>query len=197
MDYYIIINVLLAVAFGFFLLRMGWKKRHILSIILGFIFVFEFASNGAALLLPIFPHINASSFYLIAFFVIYIGGAVVSAIPLALHNFKKEKKKIIKIFKLFLVLGLVYTALDNFTMGPFAAGPHSPYIGQSLCSLDATYYSEDVFFGCVLEKLHVNPFTNTAAFLTYNVYTLFLLVLAGAIIGFKGLEKIMFEEEQA
>lgn len=197
MDYYIIINILFAAAFGFFLVKMGWKKRHVISIMLGFIFVFEFASNGAALLIPIFPHINAASFYLIAFFIIYIGGAIVSTIPLALHDFKKEKKKIIKVFKIFLVLGLVYTALDNFTMGPFAAGPHSPYIGQNLCALDATYYSEDVFFGCMLEKLHVDPFTNTAAFLTYNIYTLFLLVLAGIILGYKRLEKIMFEEESA
>ena len=195
MDIYLIISIAFAAAFSFFLIKMGWKTRHVLSLLLGFIFVFEFSSNGAALLTPIFPHINASFFWLIAFIVIYVGGATVSAIPLALHNFKKERKKIIKIFKMFIVLGLVYTAIDNFTMGPFAAGPHSPYMGKSLCSLDATYYSEDVFFGCMLEKIHMDPFTNTAAFLTYNTYTLFLLLIAGAIIGYKRLEKIVFEEE--
>jgi len=197
MDTYLITSVVIAAAFGFFLIKKGWKTRHVLSILLGFIFVFEFSSNGAAILTPLFPRINASSFWLVAFFTIYVGGAFMSAVPLALHNFKKERKKIIKVFRIFIVLGLVYTAIDNFTMGPFAAGPHSPYAGKSLCKLDATYYSEDVFFGCMLEKIGIDPFSTTGAFLTYNICTLLLLALAGVIISYKRLEKIMFEEESA
>lgn len=194
MDIYFIASILVAIAFGLFLYHKKWKLVHIISILVGFIFVFEFSTIGSKLLIPIFPGISAASLWLITFMVIYGGGALITSVPLALHGFKREKHKIKNVFRVFIALGLIYTAVDNFTMGPFAAGPNSPYVGQSLCTLDATYYSEDVFFGCILEKAGANPFSNLSDFLTYNIYTLFLVILAGAAIGFKKMEGLVFEE---
>lgn len=195
MNIFLILTVIIAIIAGAFLHYHKWKTRHILSFIFGFVFVFEFSSKGQSLLTPVFPDITAASLWVISFIFIYIGAAIISTIPLALHNFKKEKRKIINIFKLFIVLGLVYTAIDNFTMGPFAVGPHSPYMNKSLCSLDATYYSEDVFFGCLLEKVGISPYSDLADFLTYNIYSSFLIFVAGIIVGYKKLEKIIFNEE--
>ena len=194
-DILLFLSLAIALAVAFFLYKKKWNIKHVISLFMGFVFIFVFSTYGSSILKPVFPGINAALFFLIIFIIIYIGGAFVGSLPFLIHgDFKKQKHKIINLFKIFLVFGLVYTAVDNFTMGPFAAGPNSPYIGKSLCSLDATYYSEDVFFGCLLEKLMINPYSNLAAFIVYNVLSLVLILSAGRIIGFRRLEGLMYPE---
>lgn len=192
MNFYLIITLGIILSLGIFLYKKKWELKHVVSLILSLMFVFFFAYYGAKILLPIWPHANAASFWVLMFFIIYGGGAFMGSIPFLVQGInKKDMRKIKKVIKFWFAIGLIYVAVDNSTMGPFAVGPHSPYTG-SLCKLDPTYYSEDVFAGCVLEKVGINTTSELAIFLTYIVFTTLLLALAGLIIHYKRLEKIMF-----
>lgn len=193
MNIYLLLTAITAFLFGIFLYYHKWKLKHIISIVFSFIFVFIFATYGKEILTPIWANANASTLWLIMFLLIYLGGGIIGSIPFIIDGIQKgDKKKIWHIIRFWLVIGLVYVAIDNFSFGPFAVGPNSPYIGQNLCHLNPTYYAEDVFSGCLIQSIGINPFGELASFLCYQMYSLLLLFLAGLLVGWKYLEKVIY-----
>jgi len=197
MNFYLLFTTILVFLFGVLLYFGKWKLKHIVSFVLSILFVYLFSEYGYQLLSPIWKGANAADFWLIVFFVIYVGGAIIGTLPFIIDGIQKgEKKKLWNIFKFWIVLGLIYVAVDNVTMGPFAVGLNSPYISYgSLCHLNPTFYAEDVWAGCIYERFGGNPFGSQANFLVYVVFTMLLALIAILIVGYKRFEKLIFVEK--
>lgn len=194
MNILILSIVFLTALLFIFLYYKKWKIRHIISFLFALSFMFLFSLYGSDILRYIWKGANASTLWVIMFFILYLGGGIIGSIPLLLDGTnKKELKKIFHLITLLFALGLIYVAIDNLWFGPFAIGPNSPYIGQDMCHLNPTYYAEDVFSGCQIQRLGIDPFGNTASFLGYWVFSALLIVLAILMLGAKKVEKVLFE----
>lgn len=186
----IVLMIVILAGVFYFLSKEGWQKRHVFSLVLGLGWAFLFFTYGQKILVDIWPTATASTFF-IAYFVLFWGGsALIAIIPLLSDGHKHDA---LKVFKLFLALGLIYIMIDNIGFGPPAVGPNSPYIGKDLCALNPTFYAEDVAMGCYgVQKFGIDPFGQTASFLVYIIYSLIIFWAGMRLIGFKKAEEIIY-----
>lgn len=194
-DIYLIASVIIGtILFGSFLFYKKWQLKHIISMILSLVFVFVFASYGVQILTYFWSGANASDLWWIMFIIMFGGGWLLACIPFFIDGklTKKERQKMWRLLKIFLVTGLIFTIADNDLYGPYAVGPSSPYLTQQLCHLNPTYVSSDVFFGCQMQRLGLDAFTNFANSIVYTWLTILVILIAGFVIGFRHLEKMIY-----
>lgn len=174
----------------YYLRREGFTTNHASGIVLGMAWAFFFFTYGGPFLQKTFPSLHAASFFFVYFLLIIVGGGLLTALPLWNAG---ERSQARKVFMAIVAIGLLYVAVDAISLGPAAVGPNSPYQGESLCSLNPTYYAEDVFFGCyIIQPLGVLPYSPMASFLTYIVFPILLLLVALRVIGVRKAERIIF-----
>lgn len=193
--------IIFSIAFGVLLLGgllyyKKWQPKHILSLTFSLVFMSIFAIYSHQILTPFWPSANASTLWVITFIIIYIGGAIMATLPFLLDGLDaSDLKKFWKLLKIWIVIGLLYTVVDNSLYGPFAVGPESPYIGQNICNLPTSAVAEDVFFGCLLQKAGINPFGALAGHIVYYWLTIAGLLLTIFILGAGKIEKLIFNGE--
>lgn len=186
----IILTILILAGMFYYLQSRGWKKRNILSLIFGIGWAFLFFTYGAEILSSVWPQVNAADFFIIYYIFFWGGSLLAAAVPFLKI---KDKQGAIKVIKLFFALSLLYLAIDNIGFGPAAVGPQSPYKGQDLCTLNPTFYAEDVFMGCYfIQKAGIDPFSPYANFIVYVLISLVLILIGIKIIGLKKSEKIIY-----
>ena len=189
MNMLVVLTIVLLAGMFYYLSKVGWERRHVLSLVLGFGWAFTFFTYGQKVVTTYWPSANATTFFIAYFLVLWGGAALIATLPFWFNGHKQHAKRIIT---LFLVMGLLFIVVDNIGFGPPAVGPNSPYIGKDICALDPTFYAEDVFMGCIIQKLGVDPYGNTATFLVYVVFSFLLFVASLRLVGFKKVEQILY-----
>lgn len=185
-----LLAIIALIVIAYFLRKEGFTTRHTWGLILAVAWAFLFFTYGGPIIQNIFPTVSASSFFLTYLVVVGVGTALLTALPLWNAGMKLEARKA---FLAIIAVWLLYVVVDAVGFGPAAVGPNSPYQGQDLCSLNPTYYSEDVAFGCyVLQPLGVAPYSPMASLVTYILFPAALLLIAMRILGIKKVEKVIF-----
>jgi len=183
-----------SIVFACFLWYKGeWDFIHALSIAVGFFFGFIFYAYGVSFLLSVYPWLDAFYFYFIWFAFQWVGSGIASAIPLLLHEEYEDAWDAIQIWLLF---GFIYVLADlGIGAGPPALGPYSPYRDRgTLIGLNPACFAEDIPIGVLLEKVGVNPFTDVAVLWGYYVIPIIMVILLIAVVGFKKVENLIFQE---
>jgi len=190
----ILFSVLATVAIILLLFYKGdWDYPHALSIGLGLLFAFIFFAYGVGVLQTAFPWLDAFAFFFIWFFGQWLGAGIVASIPLWLDQNYDDAFDIIKMWLLF---GYVYVVADLATgSGPPALGPYSPYRQKGgLLGLSPACFAEDVPIGVFLQVIGVDPFSDLAVLIGYYVIPIILIASLIIFLGFRKVEKLIFEE---
>lgn len=170
-----LISISLFIVLGLVILKLGLSATTAATIVLGGAYTYLFFSYGSGVLLAIGKligiHFTAANYFIVFWLFLWVGGAIVSAIPQILTG---NIEAVIIVMALFSGIGLIYTVIDNLGFGPPCAGKFSPYAGMNICELPPTAYASDCFLGCYLsERLGVSPYSSTGSALIYGSETIF------------------------